>query len=125
MSAARLCRDLRSYLSVLLLAALSAMALFGQSYQGGIRGSLADVSGAVVATAKVTLTAQGTNVTRQGVTKHLEVLAAAGLARSVRHGRERLWQLDRASFDQARRYLDDLSRQWDDALARLKASVET
>jgi DNA-binding transcriptional ArsR family regulator len=67
----------------------------------------------------------GTNVTRQGVTKHLEVLAAAGLARSVRHGRERLWQLDRASFDEARRYLDDLSRQWDDALARLKTSVES
>jgi DNA-binding transcriptional ArsR family regulator len=65
-----------------------------------------------------------TNVTRQGVTKHLEVLAAAGLAHSVRHGRERLWQLDRASFDEARHYLDDLSRQWDDALARLKTSVE-
>jgi DNA-binding transcriptional ArsR family regulator len=65
-----------------------------------------------------------TDVTRQAVTRHLEVLAEAGLARSVRRGRERVWQLDRRSFDEARRYLDDLSRQWDAALARLKTSVE-
>ena len=52
------------------------------------------------------------------------MLAEAGLARSVRRGRERLWQLETAPIDEARHYLDDLSRQWDDALARLKATVE-
>ncbi len=66
----------------------------------------------------------GTEVTRQGITKHLEVLADAGLAHSVRRGRERLWQLDRRPVDEARRYLDDLARQWDDALLRLKTTVE-
>jgi DNA-binding transcriptional ArsR family regulator len=67
---------------------------------------------------------EGTRVTRQGVTKHLEVLAAAGLARSVRNGRKRLGRLAPSLFEEARHYLDDLSQQWDDALARLKASVE-
>jgi DNA-binding transcriptional ArsR family regulator len=67
----------------------------------------------------------GTHVTRQGITKHLEVLADAGLAHSIRCGRERVWQLDRRPLDEARGYLDHLSQQWDDALARLKHSVET
>jgi DNA-binding transcriptional ArsR family regulator len=65
-----------------------------------------------------------TELTRQGITKHLHVLAHAGLARSVRRGRERLWQLDRRPLDEAQVYLADLSRQWDEALARLKATVE-
>ena len=37
---------------------------------------------------------EGTDVTRQALAKHLRVLAGAGLARGVGHGRERLWQLD-------------------------------
>ena len=66
----------------------------------------------------------GTEVTRQAVTKHLHVLADAGLARGTRQGRERLWQLDPAPLEEARRYLDLVSEQWDAALARLKATVE-
>jgi len=66
----------------------------------------------------------GTAVTRQAVTKHLDVLASAGLARGTRRGRERLWELDPEPLLEARRRLDRVSRQWDVALARLKASVE-
>jgi DNA-binding transcriptional ArsR family regulator len=66
----------------------------------------------------------GTDVTRQAVTKHLRVLADAGLARGTRRGRERLWQLEPAPLEQARRFLDLISEQWDEALARLKAAVE-
>ena len=66
----------------------------------------------------------GTDVTRQAVTKHLHVLAEAGLARGTRQGRERLWQLDPAPLEEARRYLDLVSEQWDAALARLKVAVE-
>jgi DNA-binding transcriptional ArsR family regulator len=66
----------------------------------------------------------GTEVTRQAVTKHLHVLADAGLARGTRQGRERLWELDPAPLGEARRYLDLVSEQWDAALARLKAAVE-
>ena len=38
------------------------------------------------------LTAQ-TEISRQGVTKHLQVLADAGVVRDAKLGRERLWQL--------------------------------
>jgi len=75
-----------------------------------------------LSTARLTL---GTQVTRQGITKHLEVLADAGLAHSIRRGRERVWQLDRRPLDEARGYLDDLSHQWDHALTRLKSTLET
>lgn len=65
-----------------------------------------------------------TDVTRQAVTKHLHVLADAGLARGTRRGRERLWQLEPEPLEEARRCLDLISEQWDAALARLKAAVE-
>ncbi len=66
----------------------------------------------------------GTMVTRQAVTKHLFVLASAGVARGTRRGRERLWQLEPGPLLEARRRLELVSRQWDEALARLKAAVE-
>jgi DNA-binding transcriptional ArsR family regulator len=68
---------------------------------------------------------EGTQVTRQAVTKHLQVLAEAGLTRSHRRGRERVWQLQPARLEAARRWLDDLSAQWDSSLSRLKAMVES
>lgn len=67
---------------------------------------------------------QGTDVTRQAVTKHLHVLARAGLVRSVRQGRQSLWELEPKKLEGARRYLDLVSQRWDEALDRLKASVE-
>ncbi len=71
--------------------------------------------------------ADGAHVTRQAVTKHLRALAAAGLVRSraLRRGdRQQVWELDRRGFAEARRYLDRIGAQWDDALLRLKAFVE-
>jgi DNA-binding transcriptional ArsR family regulator len=67
---------------------------------------------------------RGADVTRQAVTKHLHVLAEAGLARGTRQGRERLWELEPQPLEEARRCLDLISEQWDAALARLKAAVE-
>jgi len=67
---------------------------------------------------------EGEAMTRQAITKHLSVLADAGLVRGVRRGRERLWELERTPLDTARRYLDLVSRRWDGALARLAAIVE-
>lgn len=71
----------------------------------------------------VRLTA-ATSVTRQAVTKHLHVLANAGLARSSRQGRESVWKLEPEPFDTARQWLDGISAQWDAALDRLKRFVE-
>jgi DNA-binding transcriptional ArsR family regulator len=66
----------------------------------------------------------GTRLTRQAVTKHLRVLEAAGVVRSTRAGRESLFALEPKPLVEARAYLDEVSRQWDDALTRLKALVE-
>jgi DNA-binding transcriptional ArsR family regulator len=66
-----------------------------------------------------------TDISRQGVTKHLQVLAEAGVVRDVKLGRERLWQLEPAQIDEARRALDAIGRQWEQALGRLKAFAET
>jgi DNA-binding transcriptional ArsR family regulator len=62
--------------------------------------------------------------TRQAITKHLEVLSTAGLVRSDRRGRERIWNVEAGRLDAARRYLDQVSMQWDAALGRLKHHVE-
>jgi DNA-binding transcriptional ArsR family regulator len=66
----------------------------------------------------------GTDMTRQAVTKHLQVLADAGLVHDVKVGRERRWQFEAARLDEARRSLDAIAAQWDRALDRLKASLE-
>ena len=66
----------------------------------------------------------GTDLTRQAVTKHLRVLEGVNIVRSVRTGRESLFQLDPAPLRLARDYADVVSQQWDQALARLKAFVE-
>lgn len=61
----------------------------------------------------------GTDVTRQAVTKHLRLMEEAGLLRAARRGRERVWELEPERLAEARRYLEIISRQWDDALGRL------
>ena len=66
----------------------------------------------------------GSNLTRQAVTKHLRVMEAAGLVRSSPRGRENVWSLDQRRLQSARRYLDLISGQWDDALGRLREFVE-
>lgn len=64
------------------------------------------------------------NVTRQAITKHLRVMEQAGLVRSKRQGRERLWRLEQQRLADARRYLALISKQWDSALGRLRKFVE-
>ena len=66
----------------------------------------------------------GTDVTRQAVTKHLRMLADAGLVKDLKSGRERLWQFEPAAMEEARRSLETIGQQWDQALGRLKASLE-
>ncbi|MCH9680983.1 MAG: metalloregulator ArsR/SmtB family transcription factor [Deltaproteobacteria bacterium] len=63
-------------------------------------------------------------VSRQAITKHLEVLDAAGLVRSHREGRERIWRLCPDRLDDAHAFLDRISTEWDEALERLRALVE-
>jgi DNA-binding transcriptional ArsR family regulator len=61
---------------------------------------------------------------RQAITKHLRVLSDAGLVRSRRAGRERIWELQTRRLAEVRRYLDAISARWDGALERLRTLVE-
>ena len=66
----------------------------------------------------------GSEISRQAITKHLGVLAAAGLVRDVKVGRGRLWEFEPTQLDEARRTLELIGQQWDHALAKLKFLVE-
>jgi DNA-binding transcriptional ArsR family regulator len=67
----------------------------------------------------------GTDISRQAITKHLNVLAAAGLVRDAKVGRERLWEFEPSQLDEAQRSLEMIARQWDHALSKLKLAVES
>jgi DNA-binding transcriptional ArsR family regulator len=73
----------------------------------------------------ITRLTENSNVTRQAITKHLRVMEESGLVRSMRHGRESVWQVEQRRLEDARRYLDTISKQWDDALLRLRKFVES
>lgn len=78
-------------------------------------------SGAPRSVAQLT---EGSQMTRQAISKHLRVLESAGLVHCARHGRESRYQLDPGSIEGPRRFLEEISAQWDQALARLKSFVE-
>ena len=67
---------------------------------------------------------EGTGMTRQAVTKHLNVLSRARLVRHRRQGRETLWDIEPQGFDAARAFIDAMSRQWDTRLETLRQFVE-
>ena len=72
----------------------------------------------------ITRLSEGTGVTRQAITKHLNTLGNVGLVRHARRGREQVWELERKRLEKARAYLDQVAAQWDAAAGRLKAFVE-
>jgi DNA-binding transcriptional ArsR family regulator len=72
----------------------------------------------------ITRLTAGAKVTRQAITKHLLVMENAGLVQSRRQGRESVWQLSQQRLEDARHYLDLISKQWDAALGRLRKFVE-
>ena len=67
---------------------------------------------------------KGSSLTRQAITKHLRVLEGAGLVQGTRVGRESLFEFRPGPIERARTYLERVSDQWGQALARLKSSLE-
>jgi len=65
-----------------------------------------------------------TVMSRQAVTKHLQALEQAGIVQSRRAGRDRVWGLQAARFQEAGSYLAAISAQWDTAIDRLRRFVE-
>ena len=68
---------------------------------------------------------EGVDMTRQAITKHLETLESSGLLEAKRDGRQRLYQFTPTRLQAARRYLEQVSAHWDDALERLRGHVES
>jgi len=73
----------------------------------------------------ITRLTDGTGLTRQAITKHLQVLERSRIVRCTRRGRESLYALDPEPIAELKAYLEQMSRLWDDRLTRLKAWVET
>ena len=67
---------------------------------------------------------KGSKLSRQAITKHLRVLESVGIVHSVQAGRESLFEFDPTPIDEMSKYLDFVSQQWDQALARLKSFIE-
>ena len=73
----------------------------------------------------ITRLSANARVSRQAISKHLVVLADAGLVRSTWHGRERVWDLAPERLSAGNEYLNRISRMWDQAIGRLSAFVES
>ena len=67
---------------------------------------------------------EGTQLTRQAVTKHLRILERAHFVHARRAGRERLFYLDTAPVREMQEYLGRVAKEWEGALGRLKEFVE-
>jgi DNA-binding transcriptional ArsR family regulator len=72
----------------------------------------------------ITQLTEGSQLTRQAITKHLRVLEGVAIVHSVRTGRENLFMFNPQPIDELKQYLDRVSQEWDQALARLKSFVE-
>lgn len=105
--------------AALLRTRASVFAALGDETRLGLLAKL--TNGEPLSIARLT---EGTRLTRQAVTKHLRVLEDVGVVFSVKAGRESRFALDPRPIVSAQEYLEHVSRQWDTALARLKALVE-
>lgn len=68
--------------------------------------------------------AQGTQLTRQAVTKHLHVLENVGLVKSIREGRETLYEIDATPIETMTQYLELVATQWEKKFTDLKSFLE-
>lgn len=69
--------------------------------------------------------ASASALTRQAISKHLAVLGGAGLVARRPKGRETLYALRPERLAEARAWLKEIEAQWEEALGRLKAHVES
>ena len=64
------------------------------------------------------------DMSRQAVTKHLDILSKAGVVITERQGRERFNRLAEDAFDPIRDWLTRYDRFWEDKLGQLKKIIE-
>jgi len=66
----------------------------------------------------------GTELSRQAITKHLTVLENVGLVSKIKYGRESLYELDPKPLKSLQDHLDIIASHWENALSSLKDFVE-
>ncbi len=62
-------------------------------------------------------------ISRQAVSKHLDLLAEAGLVSSQRHGRTVVYKLTPEPFTDAVSWMSQVGAQWDERLGALRAQL--
>lgn len=72
----------------------------------------------------ITDLSEGTDLSRQAVTKHLRVLESVALVRNKKIGRESQFELCPSALSSARDSLNNISKRWDQTLNRLKLLAE-
>lgn len=63
-------------------------------------------------------------ITRQGIIKHLDLLADAGLVQAKAQGREKRYSLSPEPLQSVSAWIEAIGAQWDERLLRLKNFVE-
>jgi predicted transcriptional regulator len=63
-------------------------------------------------------------ISRQGIMKHLELLAHAGLVQTQAKGREKQYVFNPQSLQAVSAWIETIGKQWDERLQRLKDLVE-
>jgi DNA-binding transcriptional ArsR family regulator len=71
-----------------------------------------------------TALSDGSQLTRQAIAKHLQVLEGAGLVSHEKRGREVLYALESRQLKEARVFLEGIGAGWDRAIGRLRNLVE-
>jgi DNA-binding transcriptional ArsR family regulator len=102
----------------------AVFAALGDETRLALVGRLSDGRAASISELTDAQSASGSKLTRQAITKHLRVLERARIVHGVRTGRESLFELDPRPIRELREYLDLVSKQWDQALGRLRSFVE-
>jgi DNA-binding transcriptional ArsR family regulator len=72
----------------------------------------------------ITHLTRGLRVSRQAVSKHLRVLADAGLVSSAPTGRENRWTLAPRRIEVAQRFLELMAARWDRRLEALERHLD-
>lgn len=75
--------------------------------------------------ASISALTRGTAMSRQAVTKHLRVLADAGLVADTRQGREHVWALRAAPLREVAEWVEQYRAQWEERLDRLESYLAT
>jgi DNA-binding transcriptional ArsR family regulator len=75
-------------------------------------------------TQTITILSHGLPLSRQGVRKHIQILADANVIKLIQQGRTTLVQLDQQTLDKGKQFIAELEQRWEKRLENLKNFVE-